>query len=274
MPFELTNVTYSYPQAAALKDVSLRIQDGEFLGIMGHTGCGKTTLLQIMAGLITPSSGQVMLDGKDIFSKKYDRRELRQKVGLVFQHPECQLFERTVEKDVAFGLKYSGLSHREISLGVDEALALMGFEPDKLRGQSPLALSGGEKRRVAIAGVLVQKPKVLMLDEPIAGLDPQGRESFLETIARLNQQGTTIIMVSHNADGLAQYAKRLLVLDRGHIAMDGTARDIFSATEGLQALGLKASIPSQIAHRLALSKEIITYNDLLQGIIGRMKGGD
>ena len=207
MPITVTNLTCVYGagtpfETTALRDVSVTVENGSFVGILGRTGCGKSTLIQIMAGLLTPTAGTVMLDGQDIHARRYDRSILRRKVGIVFQYPECQLFETTVEKDVAFGLKHSGLSAAEKQARVRWALETVGFSFEKVHDQPPMGLSGGEKRRVAIAGVLATKPEYLILDEPIAGLDPLGREAFLQLITELNRGGMTILMVSHNADCL------------------------------------------------------------------------
>lgn len=207
MPITVTNLTCVYGagtpfETTALRDVSVTVENGSFVGILGRTGCGKSTLIQIMAGLLTPTAGTVMLDGQDIHARRYDRSILRRKVGIVFQYPECQLFETTVEKDVAFGLKHSGLSAAEKQTRVRWALETVGFSFEKVHDQPPMGLSGGEKRRVAIAGVLATKPEYLILDEPIAGLDPLGREAFLQLITELNRGGMTILMVSHNAECL------------------------------------------------------------------------
>ena len=212
MPITVTNLTCVYGagtpfETTALRDVSVTVENGSFVGILGRTGCGKSTLIQIMAGLLTPTAGTVMLDGQDIHARRYDRSILRRKVGIVFQYPECQLFETTVEKDVAFGLKHSGLSAAEKQARVRWALETVGFSFEKVHDQPPMGLSGGEKRRVAIAGVLATRPEYLILDEPIAGLDPLGREAFLQLITELNRGGMTILMVSHNADCLGAYAR-------------------------------------------------------------------
>ena len=194
MWIEVKNLSCSYGSGTAsaqeaLKDVSFKIEDGEFVGIMGHTGCGKSTLIQLIAGLLTPDRGQVLIDGEDINAPGYDRLALRGKVGIVFQYPEYQLFETTVEKDVAFVLKHSGLGKDERERRVKGALEAMGFSWEAVRKKSPLSLSGGEKRRVAIAGVLAAQPRILIFDEPIAGLDPFGRTAFLELSAKLNRRG-------------------------------------------------------------------------------------
>lgn len=273
MSIELNHISCSYPGGAqesvtVFDDFSLHIADGEFIGIMGHTGCGKTTLLQLMAGLVAPSGGEVLINGEDINKAGYDRSVLRRNVGIVFQYPEYQLFETTVEKDVAFGLKHSGLSRAEVRERVIWALTLMGFSYENIRTRSPLTLSGGEKRRVAIAGVLAVKPDILMFDEPIAGLDPQNRTAFLELAAQLNKQGTTVIIVSHNADALAESVSRLIVMDRGRTVMDGTPKSVFADPVRMQELHLGVSTPRAIADMLAergvlISPDIIRYEELL-----------
>ena len=201
MQMEVRKLTVGYGAAWVLDQVSLQIGAGEFVGIVGCTGCGKTTLLKAMAGL---------LEVQNIFSRRFDRAVLRRKVGMVFQYPEYQLFAQTVEKDVGFGLKYSRLSREEKQERVRWALEQMGFSYEEIKDQSPLSLSGGEKRRVAIAGVLATKPELLMLDEPLAGLDPMAREKFLEFLEGLTGQGVSVVMVSHNLDALAQHAARII----------------------------------------------------------------
>lgn len=233
MPIKLEKVSYAYAtgtahERTAVRDVSLEIADGEYVGLMGKTGSGKSTLVQLMAGLIKPSSGRVLLDGEDINGRKYDRSILHRRVGLVFQHPENQLFETTVERDVAFGLKHLHMSKEEKAGAVRSALEQVGFDYEAVRGQSPLSFSGGEKRRIALAGVLVEKPSVLILDEPIAGLDPHSRAELLGLINELNAKGVTIIMISHSADVLAEYARRIIVLQNGALIRDDSTKHIFS----------------------------------------------
>lgn len=233
MPIKLEKVSYAYAtgtlhERTAVRDVSLEVADGEYVGLMGKTGSGKSTLVQLMAGLIKPSSGRVLLDGEDINGRKYDRSILHRKVGLVFQHPENQLFETTVERDVAFGLKHLHMSKEEKAEAVKSALEQVGFDYEAVRGQSPLSFSGGEKRRIALAGVLAEKPSVLILDEPIAGLDPHSRAELLELINELNARGVTIVMISHSADVLAEYARRIIVLQNGVLIRDDSTKHIFS----------------------------------------------
>lgn len=273
MSITLKEISYSYrfgrnQEMNALQSINLTIRDGEFVGITGHTGCGKTTLIQLMAGLLVPSAGQILIDHEDINSKQYQRTLLREKIGVVFQYPEYQLFETTVEKDVAFGLKYRGLSSEEVNNRVRWALEIMGFSYEDIRSQSPLALSGGDKRRVAIAGVLTSKPKILILDEPIAGLDPFKRAAFLDILLKLWQDGVTIIMVSHNMDALAEYTKRILVLRNGKLVMDDTPHQVFKDTDSLKELLLEPSTPRQLTELMEIKgihcpKNIITYEELL-----------
>jgi energy-coupling factor transport system ATP-binding protein len=271
MSIELKKVCCAYEGEEVLSDVTLSIADGEFVGVMGHTGCGKSTLLQLLCGLLRPCAGTVLLDGADINARSYDRRHLRQSVGMVFQYPECQLFEDTVEKDVAFGLKHSGLRKDEIEERVHQALELMEFDVDAIRTQSPLSLSGGERRRVAIAGVLAAGPKILLFDEPVAGLDPYGRHSFLRLVTHLNEQGVTIVMVSHNANALSECAKRLVVLSGGRVVLDGDARAAFRDEEALRALGLETGTAQRIIALLRkrgmdLPADCVTYQELLSAL--------
>ncbi len=233
MPIKLENVSYTYAPGTslavrALRGVTLDAADGEFIGVMGAAGSGKSTLIQLIAGLIKPTEGQILLDGEDINARKYDRDVLHRKVGLVFQYPEYQLFETTVERDVGFGLRHLGLTKEETAAAVRAALETVGFDYDTVRDMSPLGFSGGEKRRIAIAGVLASKPGVLILDEPTAGLDPLGRRNFLNMVDALNAAGTTIIMTSHDADALAEHARRIIVLKNGALIRDGSTRDVFS----------------------------------------------
>lgn len=283
MPVTVNNLSFYYArktplETKALEHISFTVKDGEFVGIMGHTGCGKSTLLQLLAGLLTPSEGQILLDGADINSPSYDRKILRQNVGIVFQYPEYQLFETTVEKDVAFSLKQNGVRKSEITDRVRWALTELGFSYDEIRKKSPLSLSGGEKRRVAIAGVLASDPKILIFDEPIAGLDPYSRQEFMELISRLNRQGRTIFMVSHNTDFLCEYAGRLLVFHQGNLKKDGTPDEVFKHSDELQTLQLEMGNVRKIAQGLyekgVLSSPVVTkYETLLQEIKNAGKAG-
>lgn len=277
MPITLEGVFYTYAPgtayaAGALKGVSLTVPDGAFVGIMGKTGCGKSTMIQLIAGLLQPSAGRVLVDGQDINEKTYDRRSLRRRVGVVFQHPEHQLFETTVERDVAFGAKRAGMSREEIRLAVREALEAVGFDYEAVKDRSPLSFSGGEKRRIAIAGVLAVKPGILILDEPIAGLDPLGRQEFLALLRKLNRQGTTVLMISHNADAIAECADRVVILENGEILLQGSAKEVLSRRQLLQSHGIGLSRASQIAALLeekgvAMEPGTVRYEDLLRQMI-------
>ncbi|MBE5859178.1 MAG: energy-coupling factor transporter ATPase [Butyrivibrio sp.] len=225
---------------AALKDISLEIPDGQFIGLIGHTGSGKSTLIQHLNGLIKPTSGAVYFDGKDINDPEYDRKALRAKVGLVFQYPEHQLFEVDCFTDVCFGPKNLGLSKKEVELRAYEALKQVGFNDEQFY-QSPFDLSGGQKRRVAIAGVLAMKPQVLILDEPTAGLDPRGRSEILGLISKLHEEmGITVILVSHSMEDVAEYVQRIIVMNKGEVAFDGTPAQVFSYHKELEKIGLAA----------------------------------
>lgn len=281
MPVTLENLSYIYAkgtpfETAALQNIALTIEEGEFVGLMGRTGCGKSTLISLIAGLLVPASGRVLLDGKDINAPTYDRAELRQKVGVVFQYPEYQLFETTVERDVAFGLRRFGLSKDERQARVRRALETVGFDYQKVRALSPLGLSGGEKRRVAIAGVLAAEPKLLILDEPVAGLDPLGRERFLSLLDRLNAAGTTVLIISHNADALAEHARRILALDDGRLVLDRSAQAFYADTETLAGYGLGTSSPAELASLLrgrGLNVGPVTRFDELVDAFSAEKGG-
>lgn len=249
MSLEMKHVYYTYQEGSpaeshALQDICLKINEGEFLGIVGHTGSGKSTLIQHLNGLLKPSRGEVLIDDVNINQKetKSQRKSLRMKVGLVFQYPEYQLFEETVELDIGFGPRSMGLKDAEVAARVREAMALLKLDYQTLAKQSPFDLSGGQKRKVAIAGVLAMQPKYLILDEPTAGLDPRGREEFLEQLKTLHQQGMTIIMVSHSMDDMARYAQRMIVMDHGRIQMEGTPCEIFSQPDRLREIGL--DVPS------------------------------
>ena len=244
MPIELKNVTHTYSegsafQATAIRDVSLTIEDGEFIAVVGHTGSGKSTLVQHLNGLLKPTGGQILIDGEDLNAPGADRRRIRQKVGLVFQYPEYQLFEETVAKDIAFGPKNLGLSEDEIDARVRRAMAHVHLDYDKYAQRSPFELSGGQMRRVAIAGVLAMEPKVLILDEPTAGLDPRGRDRILGMVQELHARGgTTVIMVSHSMDDVARLATRLVVMSRGELVATGTPREIFRQVDMMESIGL------------------------------------
>ena len=238
-------------ETKALHDVNLTISDGEFIGLIGHTGSGKSTLVQHLNGLIMPTSGRVLVDGMDLADKATDRRAIRQRVGLVFQYPENQLFEETVEKDIAFGPKNLGLGEEEIARRVKDAMRRVALDYDALHERSVFELSGGQMRRVAIAGVLAMEPQVLVLDEPCAGLDPRGREEILGLIRDLHREsGATIVMVSHSMDDVASLAERVIVMNHGEVVMDGAPRDVFSCGEELRGMGLDVPQAVQLAAKL------------------------
>lgn len=235
----------------ALKDVSLDIPNGQFIGIIGHTGSGKSTLMQHLNGLVKATSGAIYYDDKNIYDKGYNLKNLRTKVGLVFQYPEHQLFEDTVLKDVSFGPKNLKLDKKECELRAYEALKKVGF-PDDLIYASPFELSGGQKRRVAIAGVLAMKPEVLILDEPTAGLDPMGQKEILNLIAGLrDESGMTIMLVSHSMEDVAEYVDRIIVMNHGEVFLDDTPKEVFKHYKELEGIGLAAPQVTYIMHELA-----------------------
>ena len=244
MPIEVSHLTHCYSEGSvlrtvALDDVSFRVEDGEFVGVIGHTGSGKSTLVQHLNGLLKPTSGRVLIDGEDLNGEHVNRRALRQRIGLVFQYPEYQLFEETVAKDIAFGPKNQGLSAEEIDGRVRYAMECVHLDYDKYAARSPCELSGGQMRRVAIAGVLAMKPSVLILDEPTAGLDPRGRDKILTLLEELHaRENTTILMVSHSMDDMARLASRLIVMSGGKIVAEGTPREIFARESMMTSIGL------------------------------------
>ena len=256
MPIVIEHLNYVYMSGGpyethALDDVSLTIEDGEFVGLIGHTGSGKSTLVQHLNGLLLPSSGKITVDGLDIADKATDRRAIRRKVGLVFQYPENQLFEETVEKDIAFGPKNLGLDDAEIDRRVRDAMRKVALDYDALHERSVFELSGGQMRRVAIAGVLAMEPRTLVLDEPCAGLDPRGREEILGLIRDLHRDtGATIVMVSHSMDDVASLAERVIVMNHGRVAMDGAPREVFSRGAELRAIGLDVPQAVMLADKL------------------------
>ena len=255
MPIEVKHLNHTYMQgtpfeAHALKDVNLTVHDGEFIGIIGHTGSGKSTLIQHLNGLMKATSGDILYDGQSIYAEGYDMRKLRSQVGLVFQYPEHQLFEVDVISDVCFGPKNQGLSEEESEKNAREALELVGF-PEKYYKQSPFELSGGQKRRVAIAGVLAMKPKVLILDEPTAGLDPKGRDEILDQIAKLHKEtGMTVVLVSHSMEDVARYVDRIIVMNKGEKMLDSTPKEVFRHYKELEEVGLAAPQVTYVMHDL------------------------
>ena len=255
MSIALEHVNYVYSPGTAyekhaLKDVSLEIEQGQFVGIIGHTGSGKSTLIQHLNGLMKATSGNIYYEGQSIYEEGYDMKKLRTQVGLVFQYPEYQLFEVDVLTDVCFGPKNQGLSQEECEKNAREALELVGF-PEKYYRQSPFELSGGQKRRVAIAGILAMHPKVLVLDEPTAGLDPKGRDEILDQINHLHKEtGMTVILVSHSMEDIANYVDRIIVMNRGEKMLDGTPREVFAHYKELEKVGLAAPQVTYVMHDL------------------------
>lgn len=255
MSIALEHVNYIYSpgtayEKRALNDISLEIGQGQFVGIIGHTGSGKSTLIQHLNGLMKATSGDILYDGQSIYAEGYDMRKLRSQVGLVFQYPEHQLFEVDVISDVCFGPKNQGLSEEESEKNAREALELVGF-PEKYYKQSPFELSGGQKRRVAIAGVLAMKPKVLILDEPTAGIDPKGRDEILDQIAKLHKEtGMTVVLVSHSMEDVARYVDRIIVMNKGEKMLDSTPKEVFRHYKELEEVGLAAPQVTYVMHDL------------------------
>lgn len=275
MPIEIKELSFSYDSKPFIDNLDLKINDGEMVGIIGNTGCGKSTFVRLIAGLIKSDSGKIIIDGDDITNKKFNKKILRRKLGLVFQFPEMQLFEQTIEKDIFFGLKQYKLTYDEKYKRAKETLELLGLDFEKIKDKSPLALSGGEKRKIAVAGILVCKPKYLIFDEPIAGLDCNSRDSFMKLLLALKQNGTTIIIISHNTDYLAEYADRILVMDGGKIILDDKPNEIFNQTNLLNNLNIGVCNSKEIANLLNkngfnIQNDILKYDDLLNSIISNI----
>ena len=262
-------------EKTALKDINLEIKEGALVAIIGHTGSGKSTLIQHFNALEKPTSGKIYIDGVDLATPKLKLKEIRQKVGLVFQYPEHQLMEETVRKDIAFGPKSLGLSPADVDDRVQSAALSVGLKPELL-DKSPFELSGGEKRRVAIAGVLAMEPKVLVLDEPTAGLDPAGRDDLLALIQKLNDCGMTIVMVSHSMEDVAKIAKHVIVMNDATVVRAGTVAEVFSEASLLQSIGLNIPQISIIVAKLrekgvAVSKDIYTVDDAAKALLQLLK---
>lgn len=244
MSIQVKNLKHIYEkgmpnESVALEDISFEVDDGEFLGIIGHTGSGKSTLLQHLNGLLKPDEGKIIIGGVDITADDVSMVEIRKRIGLVFQYPEYQLFEETVAKDVAFGPKNLGLSQEEIDSRIKEAVTMVGLDYDQIKDRSPFELSGGQKRRVAIAGVIAMGPEVLILDEPTAGLDPKAHKDILSMIEEVHRlTGNITILVSHNMADVARLSDKILVIDSGHLVVCGTPKEVFSQTEELEKVGL------------------------------------
>lgn len=281
MPIVLEKLSHHYKSgpntAVALEDIDLTIKDGELLALIGHTGSGKSTLAQHLNGLLEPTSGRVLLNGEDINQKGANRRALRFQIGLVFQYPEHQLFEETVYKDIAFGPKNMGLSEEEIDARVRGAMARVGLEFDEMKDRSPFELSGGQMRRVALAGVLAMQPKVLVLDEPTAGLDPRARDYLLKDIKQLNEEGTTVVLISHAMDEVARLATRVAVLEKGKLVMEGPTDEVFIQQERLAKMGL--DVPEAFKLALRLQEEGLNLGhhyrlrNIADGLAKAIKGG-
>ncbi len=277
MSIILDKVDYRYSggtayEKQALNQVSLKIEDGEFIGIIGHTGSGKSTLIQHLNGLLQASSGGIYYNGRDIYEEDYDRKELRSKVGLVFQYPEHQLFEPTVFADVCFGPRNLGLSRKESELRAFSALRGAGL-PEEYWYCSPFELSGGQKRRAAIAGVLAMKPEVLILDEPTAGLDPLGRDEILNQIASMHQElNMTVLLVSHSMEDVAEYVNRIIVMNQGSILLDGAPKEVFRHRQELEAAGLSVPQVTELMQELRdrgipVSPEVTTLKEAREAVL-------
>ena len=284
MPLIIKNLYHTYQigtpyETHALRDINLEIREGEFIGLIGHTGSGKSTLVQHLNGLLKPSSGEIIVDGLNISEKRVKLKEVRKKVGLVFQYPEHQLFEETVLKDVSFGPGNLGLSPKEIEKRAKKALQMVGLDYNEVKDKSPFYLSGGQKRRVAIAGVLAMEPKYLILDEPTAGLDPRGRDEILEQINYLHKQlKITVILVSHSMDDVARLADRLIVMHRGQVELTGTPREVFQHADRLKQIGLgiptvTALLQELKARGLDVRTDLITVEEAKNEIVRALKGG-
>ena len=282
MSIKITNLTHIYApntpfESTAIDDVSLEIQDGEFIALIGHTGSGKSTLIQHLNGLLKANKGQILINNFDITAQGVSLVDIRKKVGLVFQYPEYQLFEETIEKDIAFGPRNLGLSEEEINKAVKHSMSLVGLDYEKSKDKSPFDLSGGQKRRIAIAGVLAMKPEILILDEPTAGLDPKGRDDILSNIKDIHEkENNTIILVSHSMDDVAKLADRLLVMNHGHVEFFDTPTEVFKNEARLKEIGLDVPQVLQLANQLRekgfeISEDILTIDDIKNEIVINLK---
>ena len=280
---ETQNLSFVYSpgtpfEKTAMADVSLSVEEGDFVGVIGHTGSGKSTLVQHLNGLLKPTSGKVLLEGRDIWTEPKKIRDVRFRVGMVFQYPEHQLFEDTTYKDIAFGPKNMGLSEDEIDARVRRAAAFVGLK-EELLDKSPFELSGGEKRRAAIAGVMAMEPRVLILDEPTAGLDPRGRDMILEQIGAYKEENdTTVLLVSHSMEDVARTAKKVLVMNGGRIAMYAPTAEVFSRAEELEAIGLSIPAVTKVFMRLRdkgypVGDNVYTVGQAEQRLLPLLKGG-
>lgn len=282
MSIQIEHLTHAYMQGSpfssvAIQDICLTIEDGELIGLLGHTGSGKTTLVQHLNGLLKPTEGKILIDDLDITEKGVSLLEVRKKVGLVFQYPEYQLFEETVAKDVAFGPKNMGLTPEEMDERVRHALTQVNLDYDDIAERSPFELSGGQMRRVAIAGVLAMRPKVLILDEPTAGLDPAGRRSILNMIRELHAAGgLTVIMVSHNMDDISTLATRLVVMSKGRLVTTGAPREVFVQQDMLRSIGLGVPQAAELSHLLnaeglELPGDLYTQDEVIDALLSLAK---
>ncbi len=282
MSIEVKNISHIYSEglpheSVALFDISFDISDGEFVGIIGHTGSGKSTLLQHLNGLLKPKTGQIVVGGVDITAGKVSMIDVRRRTGLVFQYPEYQLFEETVAKDVAFGPTNLGLSPEEIEIRVEEALGLVGLDYQEFKEKSPFDLSGGEKRKVAIAGVIAMKPEVLILDEPTAGLDPKAHRDILNMIENIHDHEKNItILVTHKMDDVARLADKVMVMESGKLVMNGTPTEIFSRKEELQAMGLSIPEATELISELRdcgmnLDTNVLTLEQAEEALVAYLK---
>lgn len=283
MQIKVENLNFVYGKGTAfeqyaLKNVSFQVEQGEFLGIIGHTGSGKSTLIQHLNGLIRATEGKIYFQDQDIYAKDFEMKKLRQKVGLVFQYPEHQLFEADVLSDVSFGPKNQGLSAQEVLERAKESLELVGI-PKEMYTKSPFEISGGQKRRVAIAGVLAMHPQVLILDEPTAGLDPKGRDEIFEQILKLRENlHMTVILVSHSMEDVAKYVDRLLVMNAGELVLDGTPKEVFREHDYLESIGLSVPQITNLVELLKqrgidLGKDITTVQEAKEAILRRIRKG-
>ena len=283
MSVKVENLTHIYNEglpheSVAVQDVSFSIEDGQIAGIIGHTGSGKSTLVQHLNGLIKPKTGSIYIDGENICDGKTVMREIRKKVGLVFQYPEYQLFEETVFKDVAFGPKNIGLADEELEDRVREAIELVGLDYEQIKDKSPFDLSGGQKRRVAIAGVIAMKPKVLILDEPTAGLDPKAHKDVLDMIIRVHEHENNItVMVSHNMEDIASMCDKVIVMDKAHAVMEGTPQEVFARRTELKQMGLAAPPVTELIDMLndrgfKLDGNILTRDKAVEEIHKAIRG--
>lgn len=284
MSIEVKNLTHIYGkngpyEKVALEDVSCTFEDGEFIGMIGHTGSGKSTLIQHLNGILKPTSGTVIYNGIDVFDKGTDLRKIRAEVGMVFQYPESQLFEETVYKDIAFGLNNYGIKGDEADIRIHDAAKMVDLEYDLLQ-KSPFELSGGQKRRVALAGVIAMAPKVLILDEPAAGLDPMGRKAVLESIKHLHEtRKITVVLVSHSMEDMAKYASKLMVMNQGKLALSGTPQEVFSKADELFKMGLDIPNMCKILNEIRalgydVPEGVFDINqaaDIIAGILRREK---